>query len=97
MEKFTSKELIGLTLDFWKYQLNNNLCTMSQLDSVSDTMIRNIDASGTVEDFAKFCGVPEQYVRNLIHAKVPDKPRRRVYYHFFPFIKNIPKSWLKKR
>ena len=92
-----SKRLVGLTLDYWKYLLENNLCTMEELDSLSKMMQKDLEVMGTVEDFAKFCNQPEQYVRNVISRKVPDKPKRRVYHRFFPFIKNIPNKWLKDK
>lgn len=92
-----AKELIRQTLDFWRYKLDNDLCTMEELDSISKMMQNNLKIMGTVEDFAKFCDKPEQYVRNTINRRVNDKPKRRVYYRFFPFIKNIPDKWLKDK
>ena len=92
-----AKELIRQTLDFWRYKLDNDLCTMEELESVSKMMQNNLKVLGTVEDFAKFCDKPEQYVRNTISRRVNDKPKRRVYYRFFSFIKNIPDKWLKDK
>lgn len=92
-----AKELIRQTLDFLKYKLDNDLCTMEELDSISKMLQNNLKVTGTVEDFAKYCDKPEQYVRNVINRKVPDKPKRRVFYRFFPFIKNIPDKWLNNK
>ena len=92
-----AKDLIQQTLDYWRYKLDHNLCTMEEIDSIARMMENNLRITGTVEDFAKFCGKPEQAVRNVISRKVLDKPRRRVYYNFFPFLKNIPDKWLNKK
>ena len=93
----TAKELIQQMLDFYRYKLENDCCTMEELESISKMLQNNLEVIGTIEDFAKYCGKPEQYVRNVINRKVIDKPKRRVYYRFFPFIRNIPDKWLKDK
>lgn len=92
-----AKTLIRQTLDYWRYKLDHDLCTMEELDSIARMMENNLRVMGTAEDFAKYCGKTEQAVRNVISRKVLDKPKRRVYYRFFPFIKNIPDKWLKDK
>lgn len=92
-----AKELINLTLEFYRYKINNDLCTMEEIQSVADMLQRNLNVIGTAEDFAKFCDIPENHVRQIISRKVIDKPKRRVYYKFFSFIKNIPEKILKKK
>ena len=92
-----SKELIGLTLDYWKYLLDENRCGVQDLNAFVDVASKELSTMGTVKDFARFFGKPESQVRNIIHYKVTDKPVRRVFYHFHPFVKNIPKSWLKTK
>jgi len=89
-----AKETIRQTLDFLKYKVDNDLCAMEELRSVSDLLQNCLDVKGTVEDFSKYCDKPESSVRNVISRKVLDKPKRRVYYRFFPFIKSIPLKWL---
>ena len=91
------KEIIRQTLDFWRFKLDNNLCTMEEIESLSKTLQKDLNVMGTVEDFAKYCDRPEQYVRNVINRKVLDKPKRRVYYRFLPFLRNIPDKWLKDK
>jgi len=59
--------------------------------------MENLNVIGTVEDFAKYCEKPEVEVRKVINRKVLDKPKRRVYYRFIPFIRSIPNKWLKDR
>lgn len=92
-----AKDLVRQTLDYWRYKLDHDLCTMEEIDSIAKMMESNLKVMGTAEDFARYCGKPEQSVRNVISRKVMDKPKRRVFYNFFPFIKNIPDKWLHKK
>lgn len=91
-----SKELIKETLDFYKYKLDHG-CTMEDIEIAARWAAENIGALGTVEDFAKFFGKKESDVRTVINRKVIDKPKRRVFYHFIPFLKNVPPKWLEKK
>lgn len=92
-----AKETIKQTLDFLKYKVDNDLCTMEELRSVSDLLQNSLNVIGTVEDFAKYCDQSEGNVRTVINRKVIDKPKRRVFYRFFPFIKSVPSKWLKNK
>ena len=92
-----SKQLIEKTLDYWRFQLDNGTCTMAELDSVAQQLQSGLDIEGTAEDFARFFGRSEQDVRNVISRKVIAKPRRRVFHKFIPFLKSIPKNWVKDK
>lgn len=92
-----AKELINLTLEFYRYKINNDMCTMEEIQSVADMLQRNLNVIGTAEDFAKFCDTSESHVRQIISRKVIAKPKRRVYYRFWDFIANIPSKLLKKK
>ena len=92
-----SEKLLDETLDFWKYKLRNGLCTMEEIERLSKLAQTEIDTIGTAQDFAKFCDKPEVEVRKVINRKVLDKPKRRVYYKFQSFIKNVPSKWLKDK
>ena len=92
-----AKDEILEVLEFWKYKLKNNLCTPEEIDSVSKMFQENLDMYGTVEEFAKFFDVSETQIRSTINRRMTDKPKRRVYYRFLPFLKIIPDSWREKR
>ena len=92
-----AKDLINLTLDFYRYKINNDLCTMDEIESVADMLKRNLNIIGTAEDFADFCGTSESHVRQIIARNVSEKPKRRVYHNFIAFIKNAPSKLLKKK
>ena len=70
---------------------------MEELESVAKVLSENLNVIGTVDDFAKFCNQSEGNVRHVINRKVLDKPKRRVYYRFLPFIKNVPTKWVKDK
>ena len=90
------KEIIKQTLKFWLQKLDDNSCTMEEMSFLS-RVSENMNALGTAQDFAKFCDKPEVEVRKVINRKVLDKPKRRVYYKFQSFIKNVPSKWLKDK
>lgn len=90
------KELIRETLDFYKYKLDHG-CSMQDINTAAKWIAENVDAIGSVEDFAKFMGKSERDVRTVLSRKVIDKPKRRVFYHFIPFIKNVQSKWLEKK
>lgn len=92
-----AKKFILNTLDYLKYQVENNLCTMEEIESVLDMLYKTLNVVGTVEDFAKYYGQKEANVRNVLSRKVLAKPKRRVFYKFLPFLKNVPDKWLKNK
>lgn len=88
-------ELIEI-LDFYKYKLLHNGCTMEEIDSATNAIKNNMKIDGTIKDFANFYGVPESVVRTNIARKMIDKPKRKVLYPFNKFIKIVPEKWHKK-
>lgn len=92
-----AKRTLSEILDYYKYKVDNNLCTPEEIESASKVLQENLDMYGTVEDFAKFFGVSETQVRSAINRKLIDKPKRRVYYRFISFLKVAPRAWREKR
>lgn len=84
-------------LDFYKYKLKNNLCTVAEINSLTKAIEENIDISGTISDFANFYGVPETTVRTNIFRKMFAKPQRKLLYPFNKFAKIVPDKWHNKR
>lgn len=87
------KHNLSEILGYIKYKLDNDLCTPEEIESVSRMVQENLELHGTIEDIAKFYGVPESKVRNTINRKMIEKPKRRVYYRFLSFMKIVPKKW----
>lgn len=90
-----AKKILIEILDYYKYKIDNDLCTMEEIESTSRLLQENMEISGTISDFARFFDVSEINVRSTINRKLIDKPRRRVYYRFIPFLKIIPEKWRK--
>lgn len=82
-------------IGFIKYKVDNDLCTPEEIESVARMAQENLDLYSTVEDLAKYYGVPEAKVRNTINRKMIEKPKRRVYYRFISFMKIAPDKWRK--
>lgn len=84
-------------LDYYKYKLDNNLCTMEEMDSLAKTIEEKMEIQGTISDFAKFYDQPESSVRATISRKLLAKPKRKVYYPFHLFSRIVPTKWHKKK
>ena len=89
------EELIEI-LDFYKYKLKHGGCTMAEIDSATRALKENMEIDGTISDFAKFYGVPENQIRATISRKLLAKPQRKVLYPFHKFAKVVPERWTKK-
>lgn len=89
------KRLLDL-LAFFASQVENDECTIDEMESVFKVMTREINARATVKELSGFFGQPEANVRNVIsrnYVSGKDKPTRRVSYHLGRFIAAMPASW----
>ncbi len=84
-------------LDYYKYKVENDLCNLEEMSSVISTLEENAKVTGTISDFSRFFGVPEQTIRTNIARKLIDKPKRKVLYPFHKFMKIVPDKWRNKR
>ena len=90
-----AKKYLSEILDYYKYKIDNDLCTMEEIEETSRLLQENMAVHGTIEDLARFYGVTEAKVRNTINRKMIEKPKRRVYYRFISFMKIVPNKWRK--
>lgn len=90
------KTYLAEILDYYKYKLDNNLCTMEEMNSLAKTIQENMEIQGTISDFAKFYDQPESSVRATISRKLLAKPKRKVHYPFHKFVKIVPEKWREK-
>jgi hypothetical protein len=91
-----ANKLLSEILGFYKYKVDNNLCTMDEMNGAIKALENNMEIHGTISDFAKFYGVSESNVRASIARKMFAKPKRVLLYPFHKFIQIIPESWRKK-
>ena len=91
-----ANKLLSEILGFYKYKVDNNLCTMDEMNDAIKALENNMEIHGTISDFAKFYGVSESNVRASIARKMFAKPKRVLLYPFHKFIQIIPESWRKK-
>lgn len=90
------KTYLSEILDYYKYKLDNNLCTMEEINSLAKTIQENMEIQGTISDFSRFYGVSESNIRANIARKLFAKPKRVLLYPFHKFIKIVPENWRKK-
>lgn len=91
-----AKEILSEILGYYKYKVDNNLCTMAEMESAKKALTENMEIYGTIDDFAKFYEVPKVNVRATISRKLIAKPIRKVFYPFHRFLRVVPEKWRKK-
>lgn len=89
----TVKRIIIEILDYLKYQVENDKCTLDELRSIHDSLCENLDVDCTTEDLSMIYNQSQSNVRNMLTRNFMPKPKRKVYYNFAKFIKFIPKNW----
>lgn len=87
------KKYVSDVLDYLKWQVENNRCSISEIESISKVISKEVNAMGTISDFAEFYGKSEANVRNVISRSYIPKPERKVMRNFAIFAKLIPKGW----
>ena len=91
-----AKQILSEMLAYYKYKVDNDLCTMAEIESAQKALTENMEIYGTTEDLAKFYGVSPGNVRATISRKLLAKPLRRVFYPFHKFLKIVPSKWRKR-
>ena len=89
-------KLLSEILGFYKYKVENNLCTQEEIKNAEKVLMENMEVYGSIKDFAEFYGTSEGNVRSTINRKMFAKPVRKVMYPFHKFLKIVPERWRKK-
>lgn len=92
-----AKKYLIETLDYYKKRIQNDSCTMEEINSAAKAIESNMEIHGTISDFANFYGVSESNVRANIARKLFAKPKRVLLYPFHKFMKIVPESWTSKK
>lgn len=92
-----SKEVLSEILSYYKYKVDNNLCTMEEMESAKKALEENMEIYGTIDDIADFYGKTPGNVRVAINRKMFAKPKRKVLYPFHEFIKIVSDKWRKDK
>lgn len=90
------KRVILEILDYLRYQVENDRCTMEELRSIESTLEQNLDIECTSSDIAERYGQSRTNVRMALHRRFMPTPKYRTLHNFMAFVKYIPKSWIKK-
>lgn len=94
------KKYVSDILDYLKYQLEHDQCTMEQMQRIADFAKAELNAKGTIDDLAEFYGQSRNNVSNILSRRMipkSKKPQRRVLYDFGWFRSVVPESWKKKK
>ena len=92
-----TKKLLSEILQYYKDKVDNNLCTMEEMESACKVLEENMEIYGTIGDFARFYGQSKDAVSSVIKRRMIDKPKRNVVlYRFHKFRRLIPEKWHRK-
>lgn len=91
------KKIILDILDYLHYQVESDKCTIEELQSIYNSLIREVRIDATIKDVAENYGQSESNVRNVVARNYIGKPKRRVYYNMIEFLKHMPKNWMRNR
>lgn len=89
------KRVLLEILDYLRYQVDNDRCTLEEMRSLANTITENVDIECTSQDLAERYKQSSSNVRNVLSRNFMPKPKRKVYYSFSKFIKYIPQRWLR--
>lgn len=90
------KQTILDILDYLRYRVANDKCTLEELRKFSDIATKELNTNATIEELSEFYGQSRSNVSNVISRRpIPEgkKPKRRIYYDFAWFSSIIPDSW----
>lgn len=90
------KKILLDILSYYEKKLDEDACTMEEMESVIKTLEENMIVYGRIEDFAEHYGKSKDAVNGIIKRKMIQKPRRNVVlYPFHVFRRLVPDSWKK--
>lgn len=90
-----AKKYLVEILEYYIKRIEDDSCTMEEIESATRTLEENMEVHGTISDFASFYGKPEGTVRTTIFKKLIAKPVRVVLYPFHKFRRIVPDNWRK--
>ena len=92
-----AKKLLSEILQYYKDKVDNNLCTMEEMESACKVLEENMEIYGTIGDFARFYGQSKDAVSSVIKRRMIDKPKRNVVlYRFHKFRRLVPEKWRRR-
>lgn len=91
------KRILLNILDYLKYQVENDKCTMEEMRSIQSAIVNNLDIDASVMDVAQHYNQKESNVRNVLTRGYIGKPKRKVYYNFAKILKIVPSNWYKSK
>lgn len=84
-------------IDFVRYKVENDKCTMEELRSVCNTLENNLEIDCTTHDLVERYGQTYTNVQTALHRGFIPKAKYRHLYNFTKFAKFIPKTWKRVR
>ena len=93
-----AKKILLEMLAYYEKKLNEDTCTMEEMNDAIRVLEENMELYGTIGDFSKFYGKSYDAVNGVIKRRMIAKPKKNVtLYKFSIFRKLIPESWREMR
>lgn len=87
------KQEVIRILQFLQWQIKEGKCTDEELESIHKVLAKELKIDATIEDLAEHYGQSQSNVRNVIHRRMTEKPKRKVLFNFLKFSQIIPEKW----
>ncbi len=92
------KKILIEILKYYEKKVDEDLCTMEEISTVTKILEENMRVYGTLGDLSEFYGKSKDAVSGVIKRNLLAKPKKNMtLYPFHAFQKVIPKSWRKSR
>ena len=93
----TGKKMLSAFFGFLKDQIDNDVLSMEDFESLVEIVENDLSLSGTADDFARYFHKTPVAIRSILSRRLLPKPKRRVMYDFKAFLKTAPSSWFVAR
>jgi uncharacterized protein YaaR (DUF327 family) len=92
-----ANKMLSEILGYYKQRVDNNLCTMAEMNDAIKALESNMQIHGTIQDFADYYGKSKDAVNSVIKRNLIAKPKKNItLYPFHAFRKVVPSGWRKK-
>lgn len=93
------KKVLLAALDFFRAQVENDACSLDEMRSMLEVIVRDIRVMASAEELSDFFGQSASNVRNVLSRRIiPAHSRERVMrYDMRHVLRIIPERWMQHR
>lgn len=93
------KKVLLAALDFFRAQVENDACSLDEMRSMLEVIVRDIRVMASADELSDFFGQSASNVRNVLSRRIiPARSRERVMrYDMRHVLRIIPERWMQHR